>query len=78
MKVELGLSNYAIKADFKNATGVDTSKLAEKVDLANSKKLNITQKLVKLKIKLLLIMIMINISLLKNLISYHQKILLQD
>ena len=35
-------------------------------------------KLVKLKMKLLLIMIMINILLLKNFISYHQKILLQD
>ena len=43
MKVELDLSNYAIKADFKNATGVDTSKLAEKVDLANFKKLTITK-----------------------------------
>ena len=37
MKVELDLSNYAIKADFKNATGVDTSKSAKKVDLANLK-----------------------------------------
>ena len=26
MKVELDLSNYATKADLKNATGVDTSK----------------------------------------------------
>ena len=41
------------------------------------KKLNITQKLMKLKRKLLII-IMINILLLQNLISYHQKILLQD
>ena len=30
VKVELGLSNYAIKADFKNATGVDASSLAKK------------------------------------------------
>ena len=30
VKVELELSNYAIKADLKNATGVDTSKFAEK------------------------------------------------
>ena len=35
MKVELDLSNYATKADLKNATGVDTSKYAKKVDLAN-------------------------------------------
>ena len=35
IKVELDLSNYATKADLKNATGVDTSKFAKKVDLAN-------------------------------------------
>ena len=34
---ELDLSNYATKADFKNATGVDTSKFAKKVDLASLK-----------------------------------------
>ena len=28
MKVELGLSNYATKADLKNVTGADTSKFA--------------------------------------------------
>ena len=33
VKVELDLSNYAIKADLKTATGVDTSKFAKKVDL---------------------------------------------
>ena len=37
MKVELDLSNYATKADFKKATGVDTSKFAKKADLANLK-----------------------------------------
>ena len=37
MKVELDLSNYATKADLKNAIGIDTSKFAEKVDLANLK-----------------------------------------
>ena len=37
VKVELGLSNYARKVDFKNATGVDTSKFSKKVDLANLK-----------------------------------------
>ena len=37
VKVELDLSNYATKADFKNATGGDTSKFAKKVDLANLK-----------------------------------------
>ena len=30
VKVELDLSNYATKADLKTATGVDTSKYAEK------------------------------------------------
>ena len=43
VKVDLDLSNYATKADFKNATGVDT--FAKKIDLANLKfnvdKLNI-------------------------------------
>ena len=29
------LSNYAIKSDLKNATGVDTSQFAKKDDLAN-------------------------------------------
>ena len=37
VKVELDLSNYSTKADFKSATGVDTSKFAKKVDLANLK-----------------------------------------
>ena len=37
VKVELDLSNYATKADSKNATGVDTSKFAKKVDLASLK-----------------------------------------
>ena len=37
VKVELDLSNYATKVDLRNATGVDTSKIAKKVDLANSK-----------------------------------------
>ena len=35
MKAELDMSDYARKADLKNATGVNTSKLAKKVDLAN-------------------------------------------
>ena len=35
VKVELDLSNSATKADLKNATGVDTSKFANKVDLVN-------------------------------------------
>ena len=30
MKVEFGSSNYGTKADFKNVTGVDTSKCAKK------------------------------------------------
>ena len=37
VKVALDLSNYATKADLKNVTGVDTSKFAKKVDLANLK-----------------------------------------
>ena len=37
VKVELDLSNYATKADSKNATGVDRSKFAKKVDLASLK-----------------------------------------
>ena len=36
-KVDLDLSNYAKKADLKNATSVDTLKFAEKVGLANLK-----------------------------------------
>ena len=31
------MSNYPTKADLRNATGVDTSKFAEKVDLASLK-----------------------------------------
>ena len=37
MKVELSLPNYTTKVDFKNATGVDQSRFAKKVDLANFK-----------------------------------------
>ena len=37
VKVELDLSNYAAKTDFKNATGVDTPDFAKKTDLANLK-----------------------------------------
>ena len=32
VKVELDLSNYAAKADLKNATGIDSSSFAKKVD----------------------------------------------
>ena len=35
MKVELDLSNYATKANLKNATGADTSDFAIKTDWAN-------------------------------------------
>ena len=45
VKVESESSNYSTKVDLKNATGVGTSKLAKKVDLASLKsefdKLNI-------------------------------------
>ena len=34
---KVDLSNYSTKADFKNATGIDTSKLAAKSDLASLK-----------------------------------------
>ena len=37
MKVVLCLSNYATKTDLKNATGIDTSSLAIKIDLADLK-----------------------------------------
>ena len=37
VKVELDLSSYATKADLENATGVNSSKLPKKVDLANLK-----------------------------------------
>ena len=37
VKVELNLSNYATKPDLKNATSVNTSELAKKVDLAGLK-----------------------------------------
>ena len=37
IKFKLDLSNYARKADLKNATGVDTSKFAKEVDLVNLK-----------------------------------------
>ena len=37
VKVELDWYNYAIKGYLKNVTGVDTSKIAKKVDLANLK-----------------------------------------
>ena len=37
VRVELDLSYYAIKADLKNAKGIDTSKFDKKIDLANVK-----------------------------------------
>ena len=37
IKVELDWSNYATKTDLKNATGVDNSSFAKKVDLASLK-----------------------------------------
>ena len=37
VKVELDLSNYATKADLKNATSVDTSAFAKQVDSASLK-----------------------------------------
>ena len=40
VKGELDLSDYATKADLKNATGVDASNFAKKSDLANLKNNN--------------------------------------
>ena len=37
VKVKLDSSNYATKADLKNAAGADTSHYAKKTDLANLK-----------------------------------------
>ena len=37
VKVELDMSNYSTKVDLKNATGVNTSKFAKKLDLASLK-----------------------------------------
>ena len=37
INVKVDLSNYAINYDLKNATGIDTSKLAAKSDLASLK-----------------------------------------
>ena len=37
MKIELNLSNYAIKSDLKNATGIDALDFDKKTDLANLK-----------------------------------------
>ena len=37
VKIKLNLSNYVTKADLKNATGVETSKFAKKVDLPSLK-----------------------------------------
>ena len=38
IKVKVALSNYATKADLKNAIGTETSKLALKTNLASLKK----------------------------------------
>ena len=37
INVKVNLSNYATKADFKNVTGIDTSKIARKSNLASLK-----------------------------------------
>ena len=37
VKIELYLSNYATKADFQNAAGVDTPDFSKKNDLSNWK-----------------------------------------
>ena len=49
VKVELDLSSYATKAELTNTTGIDTSKLAAKSDLASLKavvdKIDVPEKL---------------------------------
>ena len=45
MKFKLYLSNCATKTDLKNATGVDTSKFAKKVDIASLKS-NVEKKII--------------------------------
>ena len=35
IEVELDLANYATRSDLKNATSIETSQFAKKVDLAN-------------------------------------------
>ena len=40
VKVELGLSNYVTKASLKGTTGIDTSALGSKADLASLKTKN--------------------------------------
>ena len=47
LKVELDLSNQTTKENLRNATNVDTSKLAKKVDLANLNLMYINQILMK-------------------------------
>ena len=37
INIQVDLSNYSTRTDLKNATGIDTSKLAVKSDLANLK-----------------------------------------
>ena len=37
LKVELDLSNYATKADLKNAAGVDPLKFSKRIELASLK-----------------------------------------
>ena len=37
VKIELDLSNYATKTDFKNATGIDTLSVPKKINLARLK-----------------------------------------
>ena len=37
VKIDLDLSNYAVKVDLKNGTGANTSHLSKKTDLANLK-----------------------------------------
>ena len=49
VKVELYLSNYVTTADIKNATCVDTSKFAKKVDWSNLKREVDTLDVCKLK-----------------------------
>ena len=54
VKVELDQFNYVTKADLNNATGVDTSQLAKKVDLASLNEKLVNQVLLNYKLLMLI------------------------
>ena len=54
VKVELDQFNYVTKADLNNATGVDTSQFAKKVDLASLNEKLMNQILLNYKLLMLI------------------------